>query len=143
VPERGTRPGGTASQITVAARSGHAADRWLIDRHHVMGTAKHFAVHGQPEGGTNTAPGNYSERIIRENFLVPFQAAVQEAAGRLKSRRGREARAAVTNAGILYAAMAESARHYKHAAIWTGIWSGKLPARPDVHSSESGGPSWQ
>ncbi len=39
---------------------------------------KHFAVHGQPEGGTNTAPGNYSERIIRENFLVPFQAAVQE-----------------------------------------------------------------
>ena len=44
-----------------------------------MATAKHFAVHGQPEGGTNTAPGNYSERIIRENFLVPFQAAVQEA----------------------------------------------------------------
>src|SRR5258708_1131263 len=39
---------------------------------------KHFAGHGQPEGGTNTAPGNYSERIIRENFLVPFQAAVQE-----------------------------------------------------------------
>ncbi len=27
-----------------------------------MATAKHFAVHGQPEGGTNTAPGNYSER---------------------------------------------------------------------------------
>jgi beta-glucosidase len=45
----------------------------------VLATAKHFAVHGQPEGGTNTAPGNYSERIIRENFLVPFQAAVQEA----------------------------------------------------------------
>jgi beta-glucosidase-like glycosyl hydrolase len=44
-----------------------------------MATAKHFAVHGQPEGGTNTAPGNYSERIIRENFFVPFQAAVQEA----------------------------------------------------------------
>jgi beta-glucosidase len=45
----------------------------------VLATAKHFAVHGMPEGGTNTAPGNYSERIIRENFLVPFQAAVQEA----------------------------------------------------------------
>src|SRR5260370_17877557 len=39
---------------------------------------KHFAVHGQPEGGTNTAPGNYSERVIRENFSVPFQAAVEE-----------------------------------------------------------------
>ena len=33
----------------------------------------------KPEGGTNTAPGNYSERIIRENFFVPFKAAVQEA----------------------------------------------------------------
>ena len=41
----------------------------LIDRHHVLATAKHFAVHGQPEGGTNTAPGNYSERVIRESFL--------------------------------------------------------------------------
>jgi beta-glucosidase len=63
----------------VAAITGLQGDSWLIDRHHVMATAKHFAVHGQPEGGTNTAPGNYSERIIRENFLVPFQAAVQEA----------------------------------------------------------------
>jgi beta-glucosidase len=43
-----------------------------------MATMKHFAVHGQPEGGTNTAPGNYSERTIRETFFVPFQAAVQE-----------------------------------------------------------------
>jgi beta-glucosidase len=63
----------------VAAVTGLQGDSWLIDRHHVMATAKHFAVHGQPEGGTNTAPGNYSERVIRENFLVPFQAAVQEA----------------------------------------------------------------
>jgi beta-glucosidase len=63
----------------VAAIEGLQGDSLLIDRHHVMATAKHFAVHGQPEGGTNTAPGNYSERIIRENFLVPFQAAVQEA----------------------------------------------------------------
>ena len=51
----------------------------MIDRHHVMATAKHFAVHAQPEGGTNTAPGNYSERVIRENFFIPFQAAVEEA----------------------------------------------------------------
>jgi beta-glucosidase len=68
-----------ASRMGVAAITGLQGDTWLIDRHHVMATAKHFAVHGQPEGGTNTAPGNYSERIIRENFLVPFQAAVQEA----------------------------------------------------------------
>ena len=69
-----------ASRMGVAAITGLQGDSWLIDRHHAMATAKHFAVHGQPEGGTNTAPGNYSERVIRENFLVPFQAAVQEAA---------------------------------------------------------------
>jgi len=63
----------------VAAITGLQGDSWAINRHHVMATAKHFAVHGQPEGGTNTAPGNYSERIIRENFLVPFQAAIEEA----------------------------------------------------------------
>ena len=68
-----------ASRMGVAAITGLQGESWLIDRHHVMATAKHFAVHGQPEGGTNTAPGNYSERVIRENFLVPFQAAVQEA----------------------------------------------------------------
>jgi beta-glucosidase len=68
-----------ASRMGVAAITGLQGDSWLIDRHHVIATAKHFAVHGQPEGGTNTAPGNYSERILRENFLVPFQAAVEEA----------------------------------------------------------------
>lgn len=67
-----------ASRMGVAAVTGLQGDSFLINRHHVVATAKHFAVHGQPEGGTNTAPGNYSERIIRENFLVPFQAAVQE-----------------------------------------------------------------
>jgi beta-xylosidase len=68
-----------ASRVGVAAITGLQGDSFLINRHHVVATAKHFAVHGQPEGGTNTAPANFSERIIRENFLVPFQAAVQEA----------------------------------------------------------------
>lgn len=67
------------SSMGVAAIEGLQGDSFLINRHHVLATAKHFAVHGQPEGGTNTAPGNYSERIIRENFLVPFKAAIQEA----------------------------------------------------------------
>ena len=49
-----------------------------MDNKHVMATAKHFAVHGQPEGGTNVAPGNYSERVIREYFLKPFEVAVTE-----------------------------------------------------------------
>jgi len=68
-----------ASRMGVAAITGLQGDSFAIDVHHVLATAKHFAVHGQPEGGTNTAPGNYSERIIRENFLVPFHAAVQDA----------------------------------------------------------------
>ncbi|HWC18541.1 MAG TPA: glycoside hydrolase family 3 N-terminal domain-containing protein [Terriglobales bacterium] len=68
-----------AARIGVAAVEGLQGPNFLIDRHHVLATAKHFAVHGQPEGGTNTAPGNYSERIIRENFFVPFKAAVEEA----------------------------------------------------------------
>lgn len=71
------------SRMAVAAVTGYQGDTFDIGRHHVVATMKHFAVHGQPEGGTNTAPGNYSERIIRENFLVPFQAAVQE--GRVAS----------------------------------------------------------
>ncbi|HKR27342.1 MAG TPA: glycoside hydrolase family 3 N-terminal domain-containing protein, partial [Acidobacteriaceae bacterium] len=67
-----------AARMGVAAVTGLQGASYTIGRDHVMATAKHFAVHGQPEGGTNTAPGNYSERIIRENFLVPFQAAVQQ-----------------------------------------------------------------
>jgi beta-glucosidase len=67
------------SRIGVAAIEGLQGPNFLIDRHHVLATAKHFAVHGEPEGGTNTAPANYSERVIRESFLVAFRAAVQEA----------------------------------------------------------------
>jgi beta-glucosidase len=50
-----------------------------VDSEHVVATAKHFAAHGQPEAGTNIAPANYSERILREVFLASFQAAVIEA----------------------------------------------------------------
>jgi beta-glucosidase len=66
------------SRMAVAAVTGLQGDEFFLGPHHVMATMKHFAVHGQPEGGTNTAPGNYSERVIRENFLVPFEAAVKE-----------------------------------------------------------------
>ena len=49
-----------------------------ISGDHVIATAKHFAAHGQPEGGTNIAPANYSERVLREFFLPSFKAAVKE-----------------------------------------------------------------
>jgi beta-glucosidase len=66
------------SRMGVAAIQGFQGNGPSIDGAHVVATAKHFAVHGQPEGGTNVAPGNYSERVVREFFLKPFAAAVQE-----------------------------------------------------------------
>jgi len=67
------------SRIGVAAVRGFQGDGPFIDKSHVMATTKHFAVHGQPESGTNVGPANYSERVVREYFLKPFQAAIQEA----------------------------------------------------------------
>jgi beta-xylosidase len=66
------------SRIGVAAIEGFQGPGPFVDKSHVMATAKHFAVHGQPEAGTNVAPGNYSERVIREYWLKPFEAAVKE-----------------------------------------------------------------
>jgi beta-glucosidase len=51
-----------------------------IDAAHVAATVKHFTGHGTPEGGRNTAPGNYSMHVLREVFLPPVEAAVREAA---------------------------------------------------------------
>src|ERR1700686_4189831 len=65
------------SRIGLAAIRGFQGDSPFIGKDHVLATAKHFAAHGQPEGGTNIAPGNFSERILREQFLLPFKVAVQ------------------------------------------------------------------
>lgn len=67
------------SRMGVAAILGLQGRSRPISSQHVIAAAKHFAVHGQPEGGANAAPGNISERIIREQFLPPFEAAVKEA----------------------------------------------------------------
>jgi len=52
------------SRLGVAAIHGYQGAGPYLDKSHVFATAKHFAVHGQPEAGTNAAPGNYSERVI-------------------------------------------------------------------------------
>jgi beta-glucosidase len=67
------------SRLGVAAIHGLQGKSRALGYGRVMATAKHFAVHGQPEGGQNAAPGNVSERIIRQEFLPPFKTAVQEA----------------------------------------------------------------
>jgi len=66
------------TKIGLAAIHGFQGDGPWIDKSHVMATAKHFAVHGQPEGGTNVSTGNLSERVVREYFLKPFEAAVKQ-----------------------------------------------------------------
>jgi len=62
------------AHMGVAPINGLQGTSGMIDRHHVMATAKHFAAHGQPESGTSTAPANFSQRDLRETFLVPFRA---------------------------------------------------------------------
>jgi beta-glucosidase len=50
----------------------------LSDHDAVVAEPKHFAVHGIPEGGSNTAPVNIGEREARSTFLYVFEKAVRE-----------------------------------------------------------------
>jgi beta-glucosidase len=72
-----------ASQMLVAVvkalQGGATYTNPQIDDAHVIATGKHFAGHGQPEGGTNIAPLNLSERYLRENHFATFEAAVKKA----------------------------------------------------------------
>src|SRR3954469_12582151 len=67
------------SRLGVAAVRGFQGDTTFADKTRVMATLKHFVAHGQPEAGQNCAPANVSMRELREVFLPPFKAAVQEA----------------------------------------------------------------
>lgn len=66
------------SRLGIAAVQGFQGDATFQDKQHVIATLKHFAAHGQPESGTNCAPVNVSERILREVFLYPFKKALEE-----------------------------------------------------------------
>ena len=66
------------SCMAVAAVKGFQGDASFKDKKHVIATLKHFAAHGQPESGTNCAPVNISERILREVFLTTFKQAIQK-----------------------------------------------------------------
>src|SRR5689334_20923875 len=67
------------SRLGVACINGFQGRGPGVDKTHIFATAKHFAAHGQPEGGNNIAPANYSMRVLRDAFLVPFEAAITEA----------------------------------------------------------------
>lgn len=66
------------SQMGLSAVYGFQGKTGVIDAEHIMATLKHFAAHGQPESGTNTAPVNVSERLLREVFLYPFEVCVKQ-----------------------------------------------------------------
>ncbi len=67
------------SVLGVAAIQGMQGPNFLIDRHHVLATAKHFAAYGDTRGGRNDAPANFPERELRGTFFPPFEAAVKDA----------------------------------------------------------------
>ncbi len=68
-----------AARMGVAAVQGFQGDRTFKEKKHVIATLKHFAAHGYPESGMNCAPVNVSLRVLRETFLYPFKAAIDEA----------------------------------------------------------------
>jgi beta-glucosidase len=67
------------SRLGIAAIRGYQGSGRPLARDKVFATAKHFAVHGPHEGGVNTAPSNFGERTIRDQYLFPFEAALREA----------------------------------------------------------------
>jgi beta-glucosidase len=67
------------AQMGVAAIFGLQGHSATIDGDHLIACAKHFAGHGEPEGGTNLAPANFPERVLRENHFYPFEMAIKKA----------------------------------------------------------------
>ena len=67
------------AEMGVAAILGLQGRSAKIDENHLIACAKHFSGHGQPEGGTNIAPSNLSERVLREVHFYPFEMAVKKA----------------------------------------------------------------
>ena len=66
------------AEMGTAAVRGFQGDATFADKKHVIATLKHFAAHGQPESGTNSAPVNVSERVLRETFLYTFKQAIEQ-----------------------------------------------------------------
>ena len=67
------------SRLGVAAIRGYQGKSLPLGKDKVFATAKHFAGHGPHEGGINTAPVYFTERVLRDQYLFPFEAAIGEA----------------------------------------------------------------
>ncbi|KAF0152346.1 MAG: glycoside hydrolase family 3 protein [Ignavibacteria bacterium] len=66
------------TQMGIASVKGFQGDASFTDKKRVIATLKHFAAHGQPESGTNCAPVNVSERLLRDTFLLPFKQVIEK-----------------------------------------------------------------
>jgi beta-glucosidase len=66
------------SRLGVAAIRGYQGTSRTLAKDKVFATAKHFAGHGPHEGGINTAPTAFAERLLRDQYLFPFEAAISE-----------------------------------------------------------------
>jgi beta-glucosidase len=62
-----------------AVRGFQGTSTGQIGTENVAATLKHLAGHGQPEGGINQAPANYSLRVLREFHLLPFKMTIDGA----------------------------------------------------------------
>ena len=67
------------SQLGVAAIRGFQGTGDTVPDDKVLTTLKHMTGHGQPEAGMNVGPAQLPERVLREVFFPPFEAAVKEA----------------------------------------------------------------
>ncbi len=67
------------SRMGVAAVRGFQGQGKTIGDDKVLATLKHMTGHGQPESGTNIGPAQLPERVLREVFFPPFEAAIKEA----------------------------------------------------------------
>ena len=61
------------SRLGVAAIRGYQGTSRTLAKDKVLATAKHFAGHGPHEGGINTAPTAFAERLLRDQYLFPFE----------------------------------------------------------------------
>ena len=53
-------------------------DDGTVSDNHVAATLKHLLGHGEPEGGQNQGPANYSLRVLRDYHLAPFKMCIDK-----------------------------------------------------------------
>jgi beta-glucosidase len=66
--------------LSAAAVKGlQGGDDGKVGMKNVAATLKHFAGHGQSEGGLNQGPANYSLRVLRDYHMPPFKMCIDSA----------------------------------------------------------------